>query len=469
MPADVLIHDSADKTPPPVPGRHPLTPISYADAPRAAGWRLPAQAWLIITAACLAPVALVLWAAYGAVSELLLLAPWVAPLSGALLVMSGLLALLGLLAGLAARGWVSVQQARVVRSRLGVPVDVVQQMRADPLALEQQALTLELATAPYRLHPNLSTLSAPSAPKAEPAQIAPPEVQPIPSATWLRWIEAAPHVMLAAETGGGKTTTALHLLAPRLASGESCFIIDPHASEWGGLPSIGGGEDWRAVADAMEAIISLYAARQQARATSLVEARRELPADHFGRLTVVVDEAFLAKQALDSGKESIWRRFVPVMGSGARKIGISLILLTQTANVEDIGLSTPLRENYTRIALDTSAARKLIIAEEPSRARREQLLSVLGGVRWPAVAEHAGQIELLDRSDLAATPSLDRYARQVWHAPLMPAREPADRVVIKAIRAAKARGWSREQARAAGLRFDNGLWSQVTAEREQAA
>lgn len=463
MPADVLIHDSADKTPPPVPGRHPLTMVSYADAPRPAGWRLPAQAWLIITAACLAPVALVLWAVYGAVSELLLLAPWIAPLSGGVLVAVALLSLLGLLAGLAARGWVSVQQARVVRSRLGVPVDVVAQMRADPLALEQQALTLELATAPYRLHPNLSTLSAPSAPKpAEPAQLAPPEVQPIPSTTWLRWIEAAPHAMLAAETGAGKTTTALHLLAPRLASGESCFIIDPHASEWGGLPSIGGGEDWRAVADAMEAIISLYAARQQARATSLVEARRELPADHFGRLTVVVDEAFLAKQALDSGRESIWRRFVPVMGSGARKIGISLILLTQTANVEDIGLSTPLRENYTRIALDTSAARKLIIAEEPSRARREQLLAALGGVRWPAVAEHAGQIELLDRSDLAATPSLDRYARQVWLPPPAMPRVDRETATRKALAALKARGVSRDDARQVyRLEFTNKTWGDV--------
>jgi hypothetical protein len=247
-----------------------------------------------------------------------------------------------------------------------------------------------------------------------PALPEPLSVAPVAADTWLDWLNRVPHIMLAAETGGGKTTTALHLIAPRLANGETVYIIDPNASGWGGLPSVGGGEDWRAVGAAMEAVIALYTERQQERARALVATQRELPHDAFGRLTVIVDEAYMAKQALDTGKESIWRRFVPILGSGARKVGISVVLLTQTVNVEDIGLSAPLRENYTRLALDSAAARKLIMAEEPDRARKAALLGALAGLKFPAVTERDGQCVLLDRSGFDRTPNVGRYAGQVW-------------------------------------------------------
>ena len=52
---------------------------------------------------------------------------------------------------------------------------------------------------------------------------------------------------------------------------------------------------------------------------------------------------------------------MPILESEARKVGMCVALLTQTVNVEDIGLSAPLRENYTRLALGSAAVRKLII------------------------------------------------------------------------------------------------------------
>lgn len=460
--SNVLIHDSADKVPSPPAGRHPLAPISYADAPRSAGLRPPAQVWLILTLMALAPVGLALYAAWQAVASLLLDWPWLAPAFGLLLVSVGVVLVIALPFGLLMRGWLAMQQARIVRTRHGVPVDVVQQMRIDPLTLEAQAVQLEALKAPYTIHPNLSTLSAPHAPGASaPPQLAAPDagIAPVPSSTWLHWIGQTPHVMLAAETGGGKTTLALWLLASRLGAGEQAFIIDPHASAWGGLASVGAGEDWAAVGQAMQAVIALYAQRQQARARALIDRHIELPSDHFGRLTVVLDEAYLTKSALDTGKASIWRQFVPILGSGARKIGMSCVLITQTANVEDIGLSAPLRENYTRIALDASAIRKLIVAEEPSKARRDALMAAIGGVAWPAATERYGQIEILDRSDLAETPDLSRYADRIWQPGPCPARPTPDQALRRAVRAAQARGWTRDQARQAGLRFDNGLWS----------
>jgi hypothetical protein len=47
MADNVLIHDSADRVPPPPPGRHPLTPISGADFPAPARRRTPVQVWIL--------------------------------------------------------------------------------------------------------------------------------------------------------------------------------------------------------------------------------------------------------------------------------------------------------------------------------------------------------------------------------------------------------------------------------------
>jgi hypothetical protein len=49
-----------------------------------------------------------------------------------LLLASVALTAVSALATLGVRAWLSVQHARVLRTRHGVPVDVVQQMRVDP-------------------------------------------------------------------------------------------------------------------------------------------------------------------------------------------------------------------------------------------------------------------------------------------------------------------------------------------------
>lgn len=461
----ILIHDNADKVPPAAPGKHPLTPVSGADFHRP-GLRLPAQAWLILTVACLLPLLLALWGLYGVIERMTLLYPWLMDVLGFALFAAFLGVIVGTPIAAAFRIWIGTMHARVVRTAHGAMADVVTVMGVTQQAAEgQQAALIEtMAVHNQFATPNLSTLSAPGG-KTEKVETlalpdAGPDVNAIPSAVWLSWFDRVPHVMLAAETGGGKTTTALHILAPRLRAGEACYIIDPNASGWGGIPSVGGGEDWDAVSGAMGAVIRLYGERQQARAEALQTSGRELPHDHFPRLTVILDEAYMAKQALDTGKDSIWRRFVPILGSGARKVGISVILLTQTANVEDIGLSAPLRENYTRLALDSGAARKFIQMEEPDRKRKEALLAALSGVSFPAVAERNGQIVILDRSDLDKAPSLPRDV-QAWQ-PVMMAQKPnPHQALIHALRAAKEKGLTREQTRAMGLRFDNDLWSEV--------
>lgn len=454
MPADVLIHDSADKTPPAPPGRHPLTMVSYADAPRSAGWRLPAQAWVIATVVCIAPVALLLWAAYGAVSELLLLFPWVAPLSGAVLVLVALAGLLMGLAGLAARGWVAIQHARVVRSRLGVPVDVVAQMRADPAALESAAMQLELATAPYRLHPNLSTLSAPAAPKAaEQAQLAPIDVSPVAAETWLAWVDAQPHVMIAGRTNAGKTTLATAILGERIRAGEQIIVCDPHwqPGKWHGVPAIGGGRAYAAILDALQSLLDEMDRRYQ----DYTQGR-----EAFDRLTVLIDEVPGLVGYCEGARLGVWRSFARVFGSEARKVRMSAILLTQSPLVEDIDLNSRLRENFARVALGDQAPR--LLRDEPDAKRRAHLLDLLRGQRHPAAMVYASEVHVLDTSEVPILAAERASGARVWLPPPAMPRVDRETATRKALAALKQRGVSRDDARRVyGLVFTNDVWGGV--------
>lgn len=475
MADNLLIHDSADRVPPQPAGRHPLTPISGAEFERPSG-RKPLQVWIILTAVIAVILLYLLIVLDGAMRDLFLRYPWAGDLLLIYLLSVGVLGLAGLAITAAARAWLGVQHRRVVRTRHGVPVDVVQQLQYDPVMLEQQTINLEARRAPYLLHPNLSTLSNNHPAPAElGAEVdSPAEPEPIPAETWIGWVDEVPHVMLAAETGAGKTTTAMHIVAPRIAAKEPIYIIDPHAGDWAGVPSVGGGENWQIVAAALRAVIDEYQDRQQERAEYRAMHGRECPIDYFPRLTVVLDEAFLVRSALDvGGRGSVWRQFVPVLGSGARKVRISLVLLTQSANVEDLGISGQLRENYTRIGLDISTCRKLLRDEESNPARRAALSARLVGVSYPAVIERHGQCEILDRSTLAATPSIAQPA--LW-APGYRAAEAAARgsaepsvAAIDQVRRAQAQGLTREQARARGIQFDNDLWAAVSSAAKREA
>lgn len=458
------IVDDADKTPPPVPGRHPLAPISgesWERHPR----RLPAQVWVLITVVTMAPVALALYGIYRAIGETTDRNPWIVNLFGMALFSVAFVAVLSIPAWLISRAVISIQHQRVIRTRHGVPVDVFRQLAHDPLALEKQTIDLEVARAPYMLHPNLSTQSvtgmhqtAQDAPKLP----TPIDVTPVPSQTWLTWLNRVPHVMLAAETGGGKTTLATHIVRARLDDPRaSVYIIDPGASGWGGLPSVGGGEDWQAIKQAMINVIGLYMGRQKERAVKLEATGYELPHDFFPPLTVVLDEAFLAKLNLGSGKSNIWDRFVPVLGSGARKVGISVILLTQTANVEDLAISGPLRENYTRIALDPGAAVKFIQKTETDPTRKKALLDALQGQSYPAVTEQNGRCLLLDRSGMDLLPNMRGFVTRAWQpVPVAPPPTQEDETLAM-LRRLKAQGVTRETARTMGHAFANDDWSKV--------
>jgi hypothetical protein len=258
--------------------------------------------------------------------------------------------------------------------------------------------------------PNVAqlTLTNPQAPKVEQQQhMIEAEtittVPMLPPSEWLTWFDSRPHGLLAAETGGGKSTTVKAVLKSRMDRGELVFLIDPHSSDWFGLPSIGGGEDWEAVWAGMKVVIGEYTRRMQERDLYLKQNGHELPHNHFPRINVLLDEANTACRKLSiakRGEETKWEQFAEALGSGARKVGLSIQLLAQSANVEDIGLSGPMRQNFTRLALDAATTRLMIQREETDAARKKELHEALVGVDYPATAQKNGQVILLDRRGL---------------------------------------------------------------------
>lgn len=299
--------------------------------------------------------------------------------------------------------------------RVDVPLSLAEQMRRYDLAT-----ALKERTAPHEAWHSINTFS-PSLqlPKGDAPALPPPaELAPlVPVSEWLSWVDGLPHVILAAETGAGKSTTAKAILAGRIAAGEHVFIIDPHSSDWFGLPSVGGGEDWPTVRMAMEAVVTEYRRRLETRDAYKRETGRELATDQFNRLTVLLDEANHARTALDRGRRgdvTPWQAFAQMLGSGARKVRISIVLLCQSANVQDLGLSSAMRENFTRIALDSAAARRLVEAEETNAERRRALYAALDGRDFPAVCEYRGRVHLLDRRGLDRVPAPADPQAALW-------------------------------------------------------
>jgi hypothetical protein len=281
------------------------------------------------------------------------------------------------------------------------------------------------ASTPFR-QVGAYTLTNPTAPQLpEPeiidAEPAAPDVGPLPRDTWLAWLDSQPHALFAAKTGGGKSTIAKAGLKPRIAGGEQVFIIDPHSNGWFELPGVGGGEDWRTVEEAMHAIAALYRERLAYREQYKKETGRELDQWHFPRLTVVLDEANLARDhfaaAYKGSRKTVspWDTFAECLGSGARKTGISIWLLVQSALVEDLGMSGAKRENFTRFALDRRTVLDLADKDERDAVRRKALYAALRDAGdFPAAAIVKDDVYLLDRTGLDHVAPPANSASAAW-------------------------------------------------------
>jgi hypothetical protein len=224
----------------------------------------------------------------------------------------------------------------------------------------------------------------------------PPAIEVVKSAAeWLAWIDEQPHTLLGGKTKAGKTWLASALLERRIEAGCDIFIIDPHSSDWMGLPTAGGsgGNERR---EALKAVLNEYLRRMAQREDHKRRTGHELPHDYFDPLIVLIDEA----NALLEEHGAEWKTVLKQISSGARKIGISLLLLAQSPLVEDLGISGAMRENFSRIALDERTVQVMIDAER-DRERKVALQTAFKAMDRPAAAQIGATTWLLDRRGLS--------------------------------------------------------------------
>ena len=263
------------------------------------------------------------------------------------------------------------------------------------------------------------------------ADIVPEEdaVSLVPDSEWLGWLTEMPHTMIAGGTGTGKTTLARIELYERLHIGYAGIVLDPKGKEWHGLPVFGGGRDFEAILSVLDQLHSEMAARFRAYADGerVFQPIKAL----VDEVPDIMDSCLSMTRKLSDGR---WSRFARQLGSLAREIGMSVTLMTQSPLVEDIGMNSAMRKNFTRIAMGDEAPR--LLREERDNKRRAALQDLLRGQQYPAAMMRRGQVYLLDTSNVQRLSQ--RYLASPLHWSVANVTQPSRQVVSAAATAASA-------------------------------
>jgi hypothetical protein len=252
-------------------------------------------------------------------------------------------------------------------------------------------------------HQHIETTTAPALALPEPIE----QIDVIkPMSEWMLWIDEQPHTLLGGKTKAGKTWLATALLERRIDTGYDIFVIDPHSSDWMGLPTAGGsGTPERRAA--LKAVMDEYIRRMGIREEHKRRTNHELPHDYFDPMVVLIDEANAMLEELAAE----WKTVLKQVASGSRKVGIALLMLAQSPLVEDLGISGAMRENFSRIALDDRTVQTLIDGER-DRPRKLALQAAFRTMDRPAAAQIGPHVWLLDRRGLA--PGATSAGARIW-------------------------------------------------------
>ena len=175
------------------------------------------------------------------------------------------------------------------------------------------------------------------------------------------------HVLIAGETGSGKSTAMLAVLKRR----SQVVVLDPHASPnlWGQAQVIGGGRDFEAISQFMGQMRHLLSTRYTQRARGITQ---------FDSLTVATDEMPAIVAALGRQVDEVWREWL----REGRKVGLFFVASTQSTRVKTLGIrgEGDLLENFTYVLL----LGKLAVNKYPQLVEgmeRPAILRTIQGIR----------------------------------------------------------------------------------------
>lgn len=236
--------------------------------------------------------------------------------------------------------------------------------------------------------------STPPAPRPTPVAVqprpvaaAPTLIEPLSFKDTYTLLQQAIHLMIVGPTNAGKSTAAMAVLYGRYRAGEKIIILDPHADPetWSGLAVVGAGRDYTAIDEAMLTILDEMSDRYQRKAN------RDI---NYPAITVFVDE--WPSIQLHCKKSAA--RFMPEMAQEARKVNMRLVILSQSDQVESLGIQGrgDVRENFTMLLLGTKAITAIKDAaklERPAAIRRGGQLDAIPAITTAFVAYASAAID----------------------------------------------------------------------------
>lgn len=239
----------------------------------------------------------------------------------------------------------------------------------------------------------------PVAAQPRPVAAAPTLIEPLSFKDTFTSLQQAIHLMIVGPTNAGKSTAALAVLYGRYRAGEKIIILDPHADpeSWSGLAVVGAGRDYSAIDEAMLSILDEMSDRYQRKAN------RDT---NYPAITIFVDE--WPSIQLHCKKSAA--RFMPEMAQEARKVNMRLVILSQSDQVESLGIQGrgDVRENFTMLLLGTKAITAVKDAaklERPAAIRRGAQLEAIPAITTAFVAYASAAIDPTCIYNLTPTPA----------------------------------------------------------------
>lgn len=204
-------------------------------------------------------------------------------------------------------------------------------------------------------NPARPLLSAPVAPPVPPDNDMTPVVLPTLKTG---------HVLIAGETGAGKSTAMQAVLSHR----QNVVVLDPHDTPGtcgNNATVIGGGRNFEAISEFIGQTRTLLNDRYQQRARGVAR---------FDPITVATDEMPAIVTALGREIGDVWREWL----REGRKVGLFFVVSTQSTRVQTLGIKGEgdLLENFTYVL----ALGKVATSDYPD---------LVQGMEWPAVIRTA--------------------------------------------------------------------------------
>lgn len=175
------------------------------------------------------------------------------------------------------------------------------------------------------------------------------------------------HVLIAGETGSGKSTAMLAVLKRR----QQVIVLDPHDTpgSWGRAQVIGGGRDFERIGHTMQQMRQLLSQRYSQRAQGVTR---------FEPLTVATDEMPAIVAALGRQVDEVWREWL----REGLKVGLFFVVSTQSTRVKTLGIrgEGDLLENFSYVLV----LGKLAANQYPDlvqQLERPAILRTIQGVR----------------------------------------------------------------------------------------